>query len=152
MCVLGSCINLCELEAQGMTSVGCDFWAVDLDQYYSSSAGGNGANAQFALVVSNTNQDFKARVTVTGPNNFTREVEAPPRTSTVINLPSLNIAGSGVSTDAYRVKSTLPVVAYQFNPLENVGVFSNDASLLLPASSLGKTYIVLAWLLNGLPT
>jgi hypothetical protein len=31
---------------------------------------------------------------------------------------------------AYRVTSELPVVAYQFNPLENVSVFSNDASLL----------------------
>ena len=34
------------------------------------------------------------------------------------------------------MRSSVPVVAYQFNPLENVNVFSNDASLLKPAEAL----------------
>src|SRR5207244_10445478 len=53
---------------------------------------------------------------------------------------------------AYRVKSSFPVVAYQFNPLENVNVFSNDASLLKPVEALdpggsteGLMYAVLGW-------
>jgi hypothetical protein len=52
---------------------------------------------------------------------------------------------SALSRNAYRVRSTLPIVAYQFNPLDNVGVFSNDASLLVPVSGLGTTYTVLGW-------
>jgi hypothetical protein len=47
--------------------------------------------------------------------------------------------------NAYRVTSTIPVIAYQFNPLDNVGVFSNDASLLLPTSAIGRTYTVVGW-------
>src|SRR5262249_54776652 len=60
--------------------------------------------------------------------------------------PSLNDGpGTFVSHHAYHVKSTAPLIAYQFNPLDNVGVFSNDASLLLPTESLDHRYLVLSW-------
>jgi hypothetical protein len=39
----------------------------------------------------------------------------------------------------------MPVTAYQFNPLNNESVFSNDASLLIPASSLGTEHIIVSW-------
>lgn len=52
---------------------------------------------------------------------------------------------SALTSNAYRVRSVLPIIAYQFNPLDNVGVFSNDASLLLPTSAIGQTYTVVAW-------
>ena len=52
---------------------------------------------------------------------------------------------SALSSQAYRITSTLPIIAYQFNPLANVSVFSNDASLLLPTSAIGRTYTVVAW-------
>jgi len=52
---------------------------------------------------------------------------------------------TALTTRSYRISSTLPVVAYQFNPLENVDVFSNDASLLLPTSAAGDDYTVVGW-------
>jgi hypothetical protein len=52
---------------------------------------------------------------------------------------------SALTSHAYRVRSGLPIVAYQFNPLDNVGVFSNDASLLLPTSGIGERYTVVGW-------
>lgn len=52
---------------------------------------------------------------------------------------------SAITPHAYRIRSNWPVVAYQFNPLDNVGVFSNDASLLLPSSGTGKYYVVNGW-------
>lgn len=52
---------------------------------------------------------------------------------------------SALTSNAYRVTSVLPIIAYQFNPLDNVGVFSNDASLLLPTSAIGETYTVVGW-------
>lgn len=52
---------------------------------------------------------------------------------------------SALTSHAYRVRSVLPIVAYQFNPLDNVGVFSNDASLLLPTSAINTTYSVIGW-------
>jgi hypothetical protein len=50
-----------------------------------------------------------------------------------------------LSANAFHIVSTAPIVAYQFNPLENVAVFSNDASLLLPQSALGEDYLVMGW-------
>jgi hypothetical protein len=52
---------------------------------------------------------------------------------------------SAITSNAYRVRSTLPVIAYQFNPFSNVGVFSNDASLLLPTSAISSNYTVVGW-------
>ncbi len=52
---------------------------------------------------------------------------------------------TAVTSRGYRIRSTLPIIAYQFNPLDNVGVFSNDASLLLPTSALGQHYHIVAW-------
>jgi len=67
---------------------------------------------------------------------------------------STDVNGTGethtaVTRSAYRVTSDVPIIAYQFNPLENVNVFSNDATLLLPAAALGggggRTYVVAGW-------
>ena len=52
---------------------------------------------------------------------------------------------SALTPNAYRVRSVLPIIAYQFNPLDNVGVFSNDASLLLPTSAINRIYTVVSW-------
>ena len=53
---------------------------------------------------------------------------------------------SALTSQGYRIRSTLPIIAYQFNPLDNVGVFSNDASLLLPTSAIGDQYTVVSWM------
>ena len=52
---------------------------------------------------------------------------------------------TALTSNAYRVRSVLPIIAYQFNPLDNVGVFSNDASLLLPTSAIDRDYTVVTW-------
>src|SRR6185503_5859257 len=49
------------------------------------------------------------------------------------------------------VKSSVPIILVQFNPLDNVNVFSNDASLLKPVEALtngggmSPAYVVLGW-------
>lgn len=52
---------------------------------------------------------------------------------------------SAITSRAYRVRSTRPIVAYQFNPLANVDVFSNDASILFPRAATGREYHVVGW-------
>ncbi len=52
---------------------------------------------------------------------------------------------TALSSQAYRVRSQFPIIAYQFNPLDNVDVFSNDASLLVPTSATSTSYTVVGW-------
>src|SRR5690606_14242186 len=52
---------------------------------------------------------------------------------------------STLTQNGYRVVSTQPVVAYQFNPLCCNYNFTNDASLLLPTSALTENYTFLSY-------
>src|SRR5438067_1399356 len=51
--------------------------------------------------------------------------------------------GTFLSSRAFRIQATAPLVAYQFNPMAQT--FSNDASLLLPTNGLGTIHRVLGW-------
>ena len=67
----------------------------------------------------------------------------PPLGLEVFYLPHRDIESTSITPKAYRIRSSIPIVAYQFNPLDNEEVFSNDASLLLPSHVLGKDYLVM---------
>lgn len=62
----------------------------------------------------------------------------------VVNLPRADLNGTMIGPLGYQIISDVPITAYQFNPLENEQVFSNDASLLLPINVLGKDYLVMS--------
>jgi len=80
-----------------------------------------------------------------GPGDL-RIIDLDPRELDGSSRPELNDgSGTARSFHAYRVVSTAPIIAYQFNPLENVGVFSNDASVLLPTEALSHQYLVPSW-------
>jgi hypothetical protein len=69
-----------------------------------------------------------------------------PRTLAQINLPDRHIKNTGMLTGgAYKIVSDLPVIAYQFQPVDGVNSSTSDASLLLPTSSLDRFYYVLNW-------
>ena len=144
-CLLGACIQACDLNAKFHTNQGCEFWAIDMDNYHDNDPASDGQNSPYAIVVSNPDPDFPAIVTISQTDGQETQVAAPPLTATPIFLKAFNVAGPMKAKMARRVTSTLPIVAYQFNPLENVGVYSNDASLLLPTNVLGKHYMVMSW-------
>jgi hypothetical protein len=163
----GACANACDITSQQRSYEGCDYWAVDLDNAVTNDLGPAAAQ-QYSIVITNPLEipaAVKVEVNDAPPGQ-------PPELRTVastfldrvpgggdlkiINLdarevdcssdPRLNDGtGSCLSSRAFHVTSTAPIVAYQFNPLENVNVFSNDASLLLPEGALGGTYLVMGW-------
>ncbi|MCA9621393.1 MAG: IgGFc-binding protein, partial [Myxococcales bacterium] len=51
--------------------------------------------------------------------------------------------GTCLSSRAFRISSSAPIVVYQFNVFANA--FSNDASLLLPTNALGQSYRAINW-------
>src|SRR6185369_14351284 len=133
---------------------GCEYWAVDLDNAVTNDLGPASAQ-QYSIVITNP-LELPASVKVEvndalpGQPPMMREVASAFLSRVVgggdlkiINLdprevdcstdPRLNDGtGTCLSSHAFHITSTAPIVAYQFNPLENVNVFSNDASLLLP--------------------
>ena len=156
ICESGACLKPCDVAAKLFTYIGCDYWAVDLDNAFVPGGSQTGffdaANAQYSIVVSNPDNRRSADVeisTVHGPALLDSAGEAldlspiPPGGLRILNLPPRNVEGTVIAPLAYRVQSSIPITAYQFNPLENVQVFSNDASLLLPSNVLGKYYIAM---------
>ncbi|MFH2007492.1 MAG: IgGFc-binding protein [bacterium] len=167
VCILGACVSRCHENVLTASNVGCEFWAVDLDNEASDLMGtGDAAAAQYAVAVANVN-DFPvvvevyqntARVGQTPVEQRVAQVTVAPNNLEQIDLPQREVdgcmgqngtyvlgSGSGtfVSPHAYRVVSNGPVVAYQFNPV--VQQFSNDASILIPTQALGNRYYVMGY-------
>ena len=163
VCGGGECLAVCQAEQKSY--LGCEYYAVDLDNANVPCGRdelGNirycdAANSQFAVVVSNPDpsttvygmvMDSPIDVPVTAPecgvfpeqDGYVQGFTIAPRGIVILELPARNVEGTRVESLAYRLVSNSPLTAYQFNPLENVEVFSNDASLLLPTSTAGTDY------------
>jgi hypothetical protein len=163
VCIEGGCENMCKLAERNRSYVGCEFYAADLDNAAIDDLN-NASAQQFAVAVANP-QAVAVEVTVEindapyGEPVEAREIDrvtVAPGALEVFELPRREVDGSSeeglndgthtaLSSNAFRVWSSHPITAYQFNPLENVNVFSNDASLLLPTSAIGPKYTVVAW-------
>jgi hypothetical protein len=143
VCDGGQCVSLCYQAEQTRSSIGCKFYGVDMEQYPGYES------LQYAIVVSNVSETLVARVNVERKDAGTwvsvDAAEIQAQNLAIFSLQdrqsngtSLNIGG------AYRVTSSIPVIAYQFNPLDN-GSCTSDASLLLPASAFDTVYVATAW-------
>ena len=159
VCIGGECQKGCAAADILTSNVGCEFWAVDLDQENNFS--NNAASAVWGLVLSNAG-DKQAEVFIeqndAAPGapadiKLTKRVVIEPGSLATVEMPTREVDGSllgknegpgtMLSSNAFRVTSSQPIVAYQFNALRSQ--FSNDASLLLPTGSLGSVYRVLSW-------
>ncbi|MGK3982438.1 IgGFc-binding protein [Sorangium sp. So ce136] len=170
-CRGGSCLPLCAVAEVERSNVGCEYWAVDLDNAL-IDATSNAAAQQFAVVISNPQPDVPNEVRIFQDDGAPGEPPAPveiasaliaPLYLQVFKLGPREVDGSpegeynagthtALTRHAYKITSKFPVVAYQFNPLENVNVFSNDASLLKPREALtynpgtlSTAYVVSGW-------
>ncbi|MBX3209711.1 MAG: IgGFc-binding protein [Labilithrix sp.] len=165
-CRSGMCTQLCDEATRKKSNIGCEYWPVDLDNAVTTQ--GNAALQQFAVIVSNPQPDLAARVTIEedvakpGEPANVRVVGTASvgiRRLEIFKLGPKEVDGSepdkpnggthtALTRGAFRIRSDVPIVAYQFNPLENVNVFSNEASLLLPTAALGaegRAYVVAGW-------
>ena len=159
----GKCSDLCAVAARDKSYVGCEYWSI-------TAANVVNKEFDFAVIVSNA-QGVPAQVHITAAKSDTTAAldeshVVMPGTLETFRLPWRLVDGDDqlrFSDTAYRVTSSVPVTAYQFNPLEyrfyedckNTALdstpddgachsFTNDASLLLPTATLGSTYLVVA--------
>ncbi len=140
------CLTPCQLAELTRSSVGCVYFAVDANndpvEGYDS--------LQYAVGISNTHPTIAANVQIQtrsgGVWNTIETRSVPPRTLAQFNLIDRHVDNSYLFVaGAYKVVSDLPVIAYQFQPVDGVSSYTSDASLLLPTSSLDRYYYVLNW-------
>ncbi|MBK7586290.1 MAG: IgGFc-binding protein [Myxococcales bacterium] len=165
-CSGGKCGTACELAASDPSNVGCEFWAVDLDQQDGGGLFGlppnDPASAPWGVVLANAGQS-QANVTIElneAPQGqpvalkVVKQVSIAAGALEKVILPTRELdcgvkpndyssPGTCLSSQAFRITASYPIVVYQFNVFENA--FSNDASLLLPSSALGKWHRIINW-------
>lgn len=160
---LGQCVDACADALANLSNIGCEYWAVDLDNESTDfDMGTSPYDQQFAVAIANpSNTPATVRVYANDAalgalpieRLVTQEV-VMPNTTLEIPLDAREVdgpmgemlrdnRGSYRSPNAYRIESNFPVVAYQFNPI--IQAFSNDASLLLPTSGLDTEYRILGY-------
>ena len=177
ICEEDRCIPICEQQHKVASYIGCEYWAVDLDNAIDGQGTLDAAAQPFAVVLSNTHEKYTASVEVyerqgdPGDRKTMRVLsfDVPPGELVTIFLPTdcyrcqeidaqtkkcvswyppcgaaYFVNGTTIQDAAFYIKSDLPITAAQFNPLENVDVFSNDASLLFPVTALGQRYMVMS--------
>ena len=135
----------CEQAQAGESTVGCLFFGVDLDSHDSVE------DQQFAIAVSNVQQDQVATVLVERKQSGVWSGVAPavmvePLSLHTFNLPAFNQDDSGIlAGGAYRVSSDVPIIAYQFNPVDGANSYLSDASMLYPVPTWDSINHVVGW-------
>ena len=157
-CENASCTGPCSPGNLGQSYIGCDYYpTVTVNSALQSSA--PYTLGHFAVAVSNTTTDA-ATVTITQGASTVATQNVAAGSVAVIQLPwnALRTASGTQRFDgmSYRLRSTQPVTVYQFNPLEYTSggsfTYTNDASLLLPATAWRQDYLVVSrqsWAFGG---
>jgi hypothetical protein len=163
ICAGGVCKTECQAAADSPSNVGCEFWAVDLDNLENNLD--KDAESPWGVVLTNAGSTTatvtieqndgppggtlatKVVKTLTIKANELSTVIMPTREVDCTSDPSIGKKNDGtgtcLSSNAFRITSTVPLVAYQFNAFEPA--YSNDASLLLPRNGLGTQYRILTY-------
>jgi hypothetical protein len=152
LCFDGACLSGCELSEKFPSYIGCKYWSADLDQY--NDPFGDPSVVPHAVVLSNPGErEATVRISTQADNVVLNpdSITVAPGEVEVYTFPRLDVDGTGVTRKSFYLESDWPIVAYQFNPLNNEGVASNDASLLLPSESLGQEYIGVSWPTSPIP-
>lgn len=135
-CQSGICVNACQFEAKNKQNIGCQFYPVNLENESVDTMG---------VVVGNPNK-ATATVKLFNPDKLleTRQIKGGQLTTFLIVAGAYMVKGTDQKKHAFKLLSDLPVAAYQFSPLNKAEQRSNDASLLLASTALGKSYFVLS--------
>ena len=135
----GECTTLCDINARTRSYLGCNFWTVDVD-----IASPRASDAYpMTVVVTNPHPTLAATISITGPDVDVAGSVPPDSVERFVLPDAVLTRGTGIyETGTNLVRSSLPVAVQQFAGLvaepSTVG-----ASLVLPANSLGREYIVL---------
>ena len=152
-CLSGQCYDSCTLAEATNSYLGCRFLAVASANLLDAAF-----NDDFAVVVTNPSDQDAAQIDVSLAGSTVAGVSVPPGATRAIPLSYVTelqdtTTSHVVNGGAFEVVSSVPIAAYQYNPLhfelgerdEATHSYTNDASLLLPEHVLSGQYMVSTW-------
>ncbi len=161
VCASGGCQAACTAASLDASNVGCEFWSVDLPNARGLD---NAWQEPWGVVLTNAGNEpasvvIERNLALPGEPLSTfvvANIEVPVGGLQRVELPRAEVTGwtmateeppgppgTQLSSNAFRIRSTSPIVVYQFNNFTND--YSTDASLLLPTSGLGTSYRVIGY-------
>ena len=161
------CKSSCDMIMGEDSYIGCEYWPVFLQNY---SGVTSPVYYDMTLVVSNPSTKDTATIYVFDKPSYTSASHTPYLTFTVapgavVYKTIVGDAGGSQTNKqkngttiydymlkntmqapwAFKVRSSIPVVAYQFNPYGKATGYSSDASLMLPQTALGQEYLTMGF-------
>jgi len=176
-CLFGQCVNRCHPSMLTTSNVGCEFWAVDLDNEAVVTMGmtNDAAAQQFAVVIANVNNfpvtayvyknvarfgEPVAETAVQPDNGIGMPIQVPAKSLVQIDLPQREVdgcmgqngqyemySGSGTFVSSHAYRVVTDGPVVAYQFNPIIQQFSNDASILIPTQALGQHYYVM-----GAPT
>ena len=144
-----ACVTKCDLMLTDSSYIGCEYWAAYNHNY--------AADGYYAVILSNMgDEDANVTVYYGSDDNPVQNVTIPKKNVKTVRLAYKNDNGSMLASGSpnashyseiktlvqrkgYRIVSTQPITAYQFNTIRVSAVY-NDALLLLPKNVFGEKY------------
>jgi hypothetical protein len=145
VCSNGECVQLCDVAEQTDSTIGCKFFAIDTDQHDMGPE-----SIQYAVALSNVHETLTATASIETINGGVWTAvwsdQVGPRQLTTVNLNDAHVDDTAIHDEgAYRIISNIPIIAYQFNPVNGASSYLSDASLLLPVSAYDSVYRIPGW-------
>lgn len=158
VCEVGRCIRGCDPDPSARETRGCEFWATQTIHRGVEPA--QRASLPFTVITANPwRRDVQFGAEGTGLSGAVRVVSArgthtleQPWIPALVDGADPSRPRSGVvRRGAARVRTSIRVAAWQFNPLATLGAArcegatcrpGGDGSTLLPVSALGRVYLV----------
>ncbi|MEZ4381475.1 MAG: IgGFc-binding protein [Nannocystaceae bacterium] len=146
VCSSGACVTLCQKAADELSSIGCEYYGVDAN----NDPAENYDVQPYAIVVSNVDAVYTAEVQIQvhDGNQWTmlQQATVGPKMLHQFDVPDRHVNYTNINPrGAYKIVSDVPLIAYQFQPVNGQSSFTSDASLLLPRNTLDQYYYVLGW-------
>jgi hypothetical protein len=147
VCVGDHCANLCDVVLTGTSSEGCEFWPVHL---WNTEDGPGYFQGPFGVVASNTSTTVTATVVLEDANGIIGTQTVPPGQAATFVVPNARNQLSGTESGiAFHLRSTVPIAAYEYNPVNAAEALTGSAALLLPTHTLAQSYFVVSYTYNA---
>ncbi|MHB1844904.1 MAG: hypothetical protein ACYCWW_08740 [Deltaproteobacteria bacterium] len=147
VCVGDHCANACDVALTGTSSEGCEFWPLHL---WNTSDGPGYFQGPLGIVASNTSTTATATVTLEDPAGVIATQTVAPGTAATFSVPNARDRLTQTQLGgAFHLRSTIPIAAYEYNPVNAAQAYTGSASLLLPTHTLSSSYFVVSYTYNA---